>query len=106
MKHPQDFSLVDEDGSNVLHWVGYVGNVEHLEMFDQQTIKTLINRTNRGKWTPLHLAALMNNHDVIRWLLTKGGNPELRNEDGQRPDEYSNCDGVTKEIFRKFRSSW
>ena len=106
MKHPQDFSLVNVIGRNVLHWVGGNGNVEHLEMFDQQTIEMLINRTDKWKRTPLHRAALMKNHDVIRWLLAKGGNPDLKDKDGQRPGEQHNCDGVTKEIFRSFRSSW
>ena len=106
MKHPQDFSLVDFDGWNVLHYVGYRGNVEHLEMFDQQTIEMLINRTDNVKQTPLHIAVWNNNHDVIRWLLAKGGNPDLKDKDGRRPDERPECGFVTKEIFRSFRSSW
>uniref|UniRef100_A0A7M5V2T9 Uncharacterized protein n=1 Tax=Clytia hemisphaerica TaxID=252671 RepID=A0A7M5V2T9_9CNID len=43
MECPQDFSLVDNDGWNVLHYVGYHGKVRHLEKFDQQTIKMLID---------------------------------------------------------------
>ncbi|XP_066914172.1 uncharacterized protein [Clytia hemisphaerica] len=105
MKYPQDFSLVDNDGQNVLHFVGSYGTVRYLEMFDQQTIKKLINGRNIWNKTPLHRAAWRNKHDVIRWLLAKGANPELKNDHGQRPDEQRKCDGVTKEIFRSFRSS-
>uniref|UniRef100_A0A7M5XLN2 Uncharacterized protein n=1 Tax=Clytia hemisphaerica TaxID=252671 RepID=A0A7M5XLN2_9CNID len=105
MKYPQDFSLVDNDGRNVLHWVGFYRTVRYLKMFDQQTIKMLIDGRNKWNSTPLHVAACLNNHDVIRWLLAKGANPELKNDDGRRPDEYERCDGVTKEIFRSFRSS-
>ncbi|XP_066923492.1 TNF receptor-associated factor 6-like [Clytia hemisphaerica] len=104
MEYPQDFSLVDNDGMNVLHRVGQYGKVRYLEKFDQQTIKTLIDgRTNMNS-TPLHKAAYYNKHDVIRWLLAKGANHELKNKYGRRPDEQSFCDGVTKEIFRSFRS--
>ncbi|XP_066914167.1 TNF receptor-associated factor 6-like isoform X2 [Clytia hemisphaerica] len=107
MKYPQDFSLVGNNGWNVLHWVGRYGTVRHLEKFDQQTIKMLIDGRDKWNKTPLHFAACWNKHDVIRWLLAKGANPELKDEDGQRPDEQlmSGCDGVTKEIFRSFRSS-
>jgi len=76
-----------------------------LEMFDQQTIKMLIDGRDRDNDTPLHFAAHCNKHDVIRWLLAKGANPELKNNDGRRPDEQPRCDGVTKEIIRSFRSS-
>ncbi|XP_066935012.1 uncharacterized protein [Clytia hemisphaerica] len=106
MKYPQDYSLVDHNGSNVLHYVGVYGEVRHLEKFDQQTIKMLIDGRNNYNDTPLHKAASFNNHDVIRWLLAKGANPELKDIHGQRPDEHGWCDGVTKEIFRSFRSSW
>ncbi|XP_066928302.1 uncharacterized protein [Clytia hemisphaerica] len=106
MNYPQDFSLVDnEDGLNVLHLVGYYGTVRHLEQFDQQTIKKLINGRDGWNRTSLHRAAQGNNHDVIRWLLAKGADHELKNKDGQRPDEHPDCDGFTKEIFRSFRSS-
>uniref|UniRef100_A0A7M5V1G5 Uncharacterized protein n=1 Tax=Clytia hemisphaerica TaxID=252671 RepID=A0A7M5V1G5_9CNID len=104
MNYPQDFSLVYNDGSNILHWVGVVGEVRYLEQFDQQTIETLIDGRDEDNDTPLHRAAQLNNHDVIRWLLAKGADHELKNKAGQRPDEDDECDGVTKEIFRSFRS--
>uniref|UniRef100_A0A7M5XMV2 Uncharacterized protein n=1 Tax=Clytia hemisphaerica TaxID=252671 RepID=A0A7M5XMV2_9CNID len=105
MDYPQDFSLVDTDGHNVLHFVGGNGKVRHLEQFDQQTIEMLINGRDRLNRTPLHFAAEYNNHDVIRWLLAKGADRELKNIYRQRPDEHDKCDGVTKEIIRPFRSS-
>eukprot|EP00111_Clytia_hemisphaerica_P011593 TCONS_00034085-protein len=105
MEYPQDFSLVSNNGYNILHYVGRDGKVRHLEKFDQQTIETLIDGRDRDNDTPLHRAAYWNNHDVIRWLLAKGADPELKNILGQRPDEQYDCDGVTKEIFRLFRSS-
>ncbi|XP_066932005.1 TNF receptor-associated factor 3-like isoform X2 [Clytia hemisphaerica] len=105
MDYPQDFSLVDNHGENVLHFVGWNGEVRHLEKFDQQTIEKLIDGRDKSNSTPLHRAASFNKHDVIRWLLAKGANPELKNNAGRRPDEHLYCDGVTKEIFRSFRSS-
>eukprot|EP00111_Clytia_hemisphaerica_P010020 TCONS_00029300-protein len=105
MDYPQDFSLVSNNGSNVLHFVGRDGTVRHLEKFDQQTIKTLIDGRDNYNGTPLHVAARWYKHDVIRWLLAKGADHKLKNKDGQRPDEQRGCDGVTKEIFRSFRSS-
>uniref|UniRef100_A0A7M6DMY3 Uncharacterized protein n=1 Tax=Clytia hemisphaerica TaxID=252671 RepID=A0A7M6DMY3_9CNID len=105
MNYPQDFSLVNKDGWNILHYVVRDGTIRFLEQFDQQTIKKLINGGDKGNNTPLHVATRYNKHDVIRWLLAKGADHELKNEDGQRPDEQRDCDGVTKEIFRSFRSS-
>ncbi|XP_066910651.1 uncharacterized protein [Clytia hemisphaerica] len=105
MNYPQDFSLVSNGGLNVLHFVGEGGTVRYLEKFDQQTIKMLINGRHIWNGTPLHCAASYNKHDVTRWLLAKGANHELENNFGQRPDEQRDCDGVTKEIFRSFRSS-
>uniref|UniRef100_A0A7M6DRV5 Uncharacterized protein n=1 Tax=Clytia hemisphaerica TaxID=252671 RepID=A0A7M6DRV5_9CNID len=105
MNYPQDFSLVDNVGWNILHCVSSVGEVRHLEQFDQQTIEMLINGRDKLNITPLHRAAEYNIHDVIRWLLAKGADHELKNIADQRPDEQRYCDGVTKEIFRSFRSS-
>ncbi|XP_066917267.1 uncharacterized protein [Clytia hemisphaerica] len=105
MEYPQDFSLVDGLGRNVLHYVGSEGIVRYLEKFDQQTIKMLIDGRDRDNDTPLHVAAGRNNHGVIRWLLAKGADHELKDDDGRRPDEHYECDGVTKEIFRSFCSS-
>eukprot|EP00111_Clytia_hemisphaerica_P007851 TCONS_00022817-protein len=104
MDYPQDFSLVDSRGMNILHWIGANGQVR-LEKFDQQTIEMLIDGRDEDNKTPLHFAAWFNNHDVIRWLLAKGADAELKNKAGQRPDEHRDCNGVTKEIFRSFRSS-
>uniref|UniRef100_A0A7M5UX41 Uncharacterized protein n=1 Tax=Clytia hemisphaerica TaxID=252671 RepID=A0A7M5UX41_9CNID len=106
MDYPQDFSLVDVLGRNVLHFVGSNEKVRYLEQFDQQTIKKLID--GRDEWnneTPLHRAARCNKHDVIEWLLANGADHELKDILGRRPDEHGDCDGVTKEIFRSFRSS-
>eukprot|EP00111_Clytia_hemisphaerica_P024992 TCONS_00073592-protein len=105
MNCPQDFSLVNNYGLNVLHCVGYKGKVRHLEQFDQQSIEKLIDGRDKDNDTPLHDAASRNNHDVIRWLLAHGADHELKDSRGQRPDEHPDCDGVTKEIFRSFRSS-
>eukprot|EP00111_Clytia_hemisphaerica_P023861 TCONS_00070307-protein len=105
MNYPQDFSLVNNHGANVLHRVGWRGEVRHLEQFDQQTIEMLIDGRDKYNFTPLHSAAWNNKYDVIRWLLAKGADPELKNNRGRRPDEQDECDGVTKEIFRSFRSS-
>uniref|UniRef100_A0A7M5VEG7 Uncharacterized protein n=1 Tax=Clytia hemisphaerica TaxID=252671 RepID=A0A7M5VEG7_9CNID len=105
MKYPQDFSLVSKQGYNVLHFVGWYGKVRPLEMFDQQTIEKLIDGRDEENNTPLYVAAFFNNHDVIRWLLAKGADHELKNKFGQRPDEMDECDDVTKEIFRSFRLS-
>eukprot|EP00111_Clytia_hemisphaerica_P012650 TCONS_00037208-protein len=104
MNYPHDFSLVDDRGWNILHYVGWKGKVRHLEKFDQQTIEKLIDGRTNANNTPLHKAAYFNNHDVIRWLLAKGADHELKNKEGQRPDEQLYCDGVTTEIFRSFRS--
>uniref|UniRef100_A0A7M5U690 Uncharacterized protein n=1 Tax=Clytia hemisphaerica TaxID=252671 RepID=A0A7M5U690_9CNID len=105
MNYPHDFSPVSNGGWNILHYVGYDGTVRHLEMFDQQTIETLIDGRDDANRTPLHKAAEYNNHDVIRWLLAHGADHELKNDDGQRPGEHPYCGGVTKEIIRSFRSS-
>ena len=109
VKFPQDFSLVDGgNGWNILHYVGYYGDVGHLRMLEEKTSFTnLINKeSNINKDTPLHWAAFHNKHDVIRWLLTKGANPNVKDSFGQRPDEHYPCDDVTKEIIQSFRSSW
>uniref|UniRef100_A0A7M5UZK1 RING-type domain-containing protein n=1 Tax=Clytia hemisphaerica TaxID=252671 RepID=A0A7M5UZK1_9CNID len=105
MEYPHDFSLVDNGGRNVLHFVGRYGTVRYLEKFYQQTIKMLIHGRDEENLTPLHEASYRNKHDVIRWLLAKGADHELKNKHGRRPDEHPLCDGVTKEIFRSFRSS-
>ncbi|KAJ3085298.1 Peroxisomal NADH pyrophosphatase nudt12 [Quaeritorhiza haematococci] len=70
---------------------------------DLQAIKTLLststtnsstnphpfNTPNPRGWTPLHFAARFNHREVVKLLLERGADPQLRNDEGRTPGELA-----------------
>ena len=102
---PQDVSVVDEDGKNVLHYAGRYANEETIRLLDDRLENTerLINVQDKYGKTPLHIAALRNNHSAIEWMLKNGADVNIRNNGGQLADEPKKCDEKTKMITGKAR---
>ena len=63
----------------------------------------VINKQNKYKETPLHRAAWKNKHKSMVWLMDQGADRSLKDVDGLRPDEYSDCSDETKNIIRSFK---
>ena len=103
-----DLSVVNDDGSNVLHRIVLFNDDDvTFELLNSLEISQLnddvINKQNNYKTTPLHRAAWMNNHKSIVWLMDQGADPSLKDVDGQRPGESRDCSDETKNIIRNFK---
>ena len=105
-----DLSVVNNDyGSNVLHLIVWNnGDDVALEMLNSLDISQLnddvINKqNNKFKQTPLHYAAVKNNHKSIVWLMDQGADPSLKDVRGKRPDEHPRCSDETKNIIQNFK---
>ena len=103
-----DLSVDSDNGSNVLHHIvlrnGDDVAFELLNSLDfSQLNDDVINKQNNGKQTPLHYAAVRNNHKSIVWLMDQGADPSLKDVDGLRPGEDRHCSDETKNIIRNFK---
>ena len=103
-----DLSVVHDYGSNVLHYIVFCNDDDvAFEMLNTLEISQLnddvINKQNIKKQTPLHYAAMKNNHKSMVWLMDQGADPSLKNYYGQRPDEDRRCSDETKNIIRNFK---
>jgi ankyrin repeat protein len=68
---------VNQEGETALHTVARTGNIESAKLL----LKAGANvnaRENWGQQTPLHWAASQNQPDMIRFLLSKGADPDAR----------------------------
>ena len=108
--YEQDVSVVDDLHQNVFHFIAdYCPDdmaIEMMTLVDQhQKVpwNDVLNQQDYIKDTPLHKAARYNRHKTIRFLLDKGADCEVRNEDNERPDELPGCDVETKRIIRQYR---
>ena len=104
----QDFTVVDENNSNVFHWIPASCPDElAVKMFDlinQKHIvqwKNVLNHQDKYKGTTLHTAAWHNKHQTIQWMMQKRIDTQIRDEDGRRPDEQNECDEETKKLIRR-----
>ena len=64
--------------------------------------KDALNQQNKNKCTPLHHAALLNLHRTIDWMCHQGADVDLKDEDGERPYDFSDGE-ETKKIIQKYR---
>lgn len=52
------------------------------------------NGTGEGGFTPLHSAAQHGDEDIVRLLLERGADPSLASEQGKRPSDLTDDDGI------------
>jgi len=77
-------SQLDEKGSSPLHWACYLGS-EHAVNYLVNWV-TDLDKTDKGDgFTALHLAVLSGSSKVVRKLLIKGCNKDLRDNKGKTP---------------------
>jgi ankyrin repeat protein len=78
------------------HWAakrGYKQILELMIFFGNHT--NLLDMSNR---TPLHLAALNNNLEIVELLLKNKANPYLKNKDGKKPSDLA-TDAKVKQVI-------
>lgn len=123
---PQDITVVNnvESRWNVLHFIvlhnedkialemmkcldtttQLLKNGEITACKDSNDSNEAINQqTSSNQLTPLHLAAYINKHQTIKWLLSKGANPLVTNSCGQCPGQHSRSNSETKQIIQHFK---
>ena len=109
LSHQQhDLSVVDDNGWNVLYYIVLCNDDDvAFELLNSLEISQInddvINKLDNDKRTPLHYAAVYNNHKSIVWLMDQGADPSLKDVDGQRPGEVRHCSDETKNIIRNFK---
>ena len=101
----QDFSIVDEYGLNIVHWIALyllyddgVSSRMLMKLSEKTNVESFINNKAHDGRTPLHLAARYNSHRVIETIVKLGGNVH-----NQLPDEQDRCDDETKRILQRLR---
>ena len=119
---PHDMAVVNDDASrwNVLHFIVLHNDdgvaFEMMKCLDTTTqllkngaiISTdggsssdaINQQTSTNQLTPLHLAAHVNKHRSIEWLLSEGADPLVTNSCGQCPGQNSRSDSETKRIIQ------
>ena len=107
-KRGHDLSVVNDNGVNVLHFIVSKNDELSLELLNSLEVTQLssevINRQdNRLKHTPLHIAAMHNNHKAIVWLLQHGADTSIKDYQGICPAEQHGCDEHTKTRIQSFR---
>lgn len=51
-----------------------------------------------GQQYPLHVAAALNNEDMIKYLLDEGAEPFVQNDEGEYPADTARLAGVSPEV--------
>ena len=77
----------DNDGMTALHWASLHHDDPEIPalLLSQPNAMSLLNSHGPKKITPLHMAAQFNRSKIIRFLLEKGANYEIKRNDGWTP---------------------
>ena len=107
----QDFSVVDEDGYNIVHCIALffddvVGSRLLMKLSENTNIESFINNKDDDGQTPLHFAASHNRHRLIETIVKLGGDVSIKDNHNQLPDEQDDCDDETKRIIQRLRRQW
>ena len=87
---PQDLSVVNENGENVVHLIAYSSNDDDdisrrlMKLSQKTNVKSFINRKDNNGQTPLHYAAY-NKHRTIETIIKLGGDVNIKDNDGETP---------------------
>lgn len=97
--HP-DPDARDSSGGTALHAAMFQKNIKVVQMLVDYGLDVNAIGPKNG-YTPLHDAVWGNNPEAIRFLLSKGANPDIKNHDGLTPKEKAIQEGKTDlaEIF-------
>ena len=109
----QDFSVVDEDGYNIVHLIALslydddvVGSRMLMKLSEKTNVESFINNKDHNGRTPLHWAARKNRHRLIETIVKMGGDVNKKDNDNQLPDEQDLCGDETKRIIQRLRRQW
>ena len=104
---PQDFNVVNGNGQNIIRWIAWSnddrGVRRLIKLSNKTNVGSLINQQDIDGRTPLHVAARLNNHQMIKQLIEFRCDVNVRDEWNYLPDEHDWCDEVTKKLIRQAR---
>lgn len=88
---------VNAGGNMPIHTASYYGNVRMIENLLSRGIdvNTLGPRDN----TPLHFASSQQRFDAVKFLITNGANPALRNRQGKTPYDIAKGDNIRQYLL-------
>ncbi|WAQ99494.1 CACT-like protein [Mya arenaria] len=87
----------DNDGDTLLHLVIILQEISLIMDFIKKAASyTLLSTRNKLFQTPLHLAVLTKQQDVVRKLVCAGADVDLRDKDGNTPLHIACRDGLYK----------
>ncbi|XP_029442283.1 transient receptor potential cation channel subfamily A member 1-like, partial [Rhinatrema bivittatum] len=79
MKNPNSLNSVDNEKATPLHFAAASGNLELLMMITDESSDEVLNVMDYKGNTPLHWAVEKNQMESVRFLLSRGANPNILN---------------------------
>ncbi|XP_048246291.1 death-associated protein kinase 1-like [Haliotis rufescens] len=92
-----DVSLVDEDGTNILHYACWGGDVETVKFVLSLNVVD-INCRGRGSRTPVMAAAFKGHRDVVELLMSEGADVSPVDGDGNNILHYACIGGDVETV--------
>ncbi len=82
---------IDNDGMNAVHWAARNGHTEMLKIMLEKGVdpNTTQDKPAEPGNTPMHVACIYGNSEIVRLLEENGGDSSLKNINGELPAHYA-----------------
>ena len=109
LKLKPNLTITTHKGNNAIHLAAYIGNPSILELLlayntkDKSVRHTLVDSLTEDKsaMTPLHIAVLKGNNEILDILLLNKAQPTIGNDNGQTPLHLAvSCTTLPEEPLR------
>ena len=80
------------------HWAAKLGYIPMMKLLISNG--KCVNQYDNKFRTPLFIAAMNNQEEIIRLLLANGGNPQIGDVEGRKPIDVTTSEVVKRDILR------
>lgn len=99
-RSPELINQRDPRGNTPLHWTSKLGRADMVALYLRYTCN--VDVLNIQHWTPLHEAAAEAHRATVQYLISRGADCSIKNDEGKTALQVARKSGITSEELYEF----